>query len=122
GQEARNLNRNLPGRADGTLTEQIAYGIQQLIIQEEVDLMLDMHEARPMNPIVNAVVAHENAADVAAIAVIDMEAFENISMRLEITPKLFQGVSQRELGDHTPVLAVLSETPNIAMDYVHGRM
>lgn len=122
GQEARNLNRNFPGRANGTLTEQIAFAIQQIIHEEDVDVMLDMHEARPMNPIVNAVVAHEDAADIAAIAVIDLEFLDDIGMRLEITPQLFQGVSQRELGDHTDVLAVLSETPNIAMDFVHAQI
>ena len=120
GQESRNLNRNFPGRPDGTLTEAIAFGVQQLILQEEVDLVLDLHEARPMNPIVNAVVAHERAADVAALALVDLEITEQVSMRLEITPERFYGVSQRELGAHTPALAVLSESANIAMDYVHG--
>ncbi len=31
GSETRNLNRGYPGRPDGTLTEQICYGITELI-------------------------------------------------------------------------------------------
>lgn len=121
GQEARNLNRNFPGRPDGRLTEQIAYALAELIRQEGVDLVLDFHEARPMNPIVNAVVVHQRAGDIGALAVADLQAFEGVSMRLEITPDGFQGVSQREFGEFTSAYAALSETPNIAMDYVRGR-
>lgn len=121
GQEARNLNRNFPGRPDGRLTEQIAYALVELIRQEGVDLAIDLHEARPMNPIVNAVVVHHRAGDIGALAVADLQAFEGVSMRLEITPDGFQGVSQREIGEFTGAYAALSETPNIAMDYVRGR-
>ena len=43
GSETRNLNRAFPGRADGTLTEQIAYAIMQLLEQENVDMGFDLH-------------------------------------------------------------------------------
>jgi hypothetical protein len=121
GQEARNLNRNFPGRPDGTATEQVAYALAQVVRTEEVDLVVDLHEARPMNPIVNAVVVHQRAGDVGALAVADLEALEGVSMRLELSPDGFQGVSQRELGEHTDALTTLSETPNVAMDFVRGR-
>ena len=120
GSEARNLNRNFPGRPEGTFTERIGYSITELIRQEEVQLVLDMHEARPMNPIVNAIAVHERAADIGALAVLDLELLDGVRMRLEHSPEGFRGVSQRELGDHTDSYAVLSETPNVAMDFIRG--
>ena len=44
GSETRNLNRAYPGRADGPLTEQVAYAIVQLIRAEKADLSIDLHE------------------------------------------------------------------------------
>lgn len=120
GAEARNLNRNFPGRPDGTLTEQVAYAVTELVRQEQVDFVLDMHEARPMNPIVQAVVSHERAMDVTAWALMELQAFEGIHLRLEPSPQLFRGLTHRELGDHTDTLSVLSETANVAMDWLRG--
>lgn len=120
GQEARNLNRVYPGRPDGTLTEQLAYAIIELVRREQVDLVLDMHEARPMNPIVQALVVHERAMDVGAWSVMELQAFEGVSLRLEPSPVALRGLSHREIGDATQALATLSETPNIAMDWLRG--
>lgn len=120
GAEARNLNRNYPGRPDGTLTEQVAYAVTELVRRENVDFVLDMHEARPMNPIVQAVVSHEQAMDVAALALMELQAFEGIHMRLEPSPELFRGLTHRELGDHTDTLSTLAETANVAMDWLRG--
>lgn len=120
GAEARNLNRNFPGRPDGTLTEQVAFAITELVRQENVDFVLDMHEARPMNPIVQAVVSHERAMDVAALALMELQAFEGVHLRLEPSPELFRGLTHRELGDHTDTLSVLAETANVAMDWLRG--
>lgn len=120
GAEARNLNRNFPGRPDGTLTERVAYAITQLILTENVDLVLDMHEARPMNPIVNALVVHDHAMDIGALSVMELEAFEGIRLRLEPSPREFRGLTHRELGDSTTALSTLVETPNVAMDWLRG--
>ncbi len=120
GSEARNLNRVYPGRPDGTLTEQLAYAITELVRRERVDLVLDMHEARPMNPIVQALVVHERAMDVGAWTVMELQAFEGVSLRLEPSPVALRGLSHRELGDATPTMSTLAETPNIAMDYLRG--
>ncbi len=53
GSETRNLNRAYPGRADGSLTERIAFAITTLIREERVDLAIDLHEAAPEYPVVN---------------------------------------------------------------------
>src|SRR4030067_303 len=50
GNEVRNLNRCYPGRADGFLTEKIAFGIMELIRREHVDIGVDLHESAPDSP------------------------------------------------------------------------
>lgn len=117
--EVRNLNRAHPGRERGNLTERIAYGIRQLILQEEVDIMLDMHEASPEYPVVDALVSHQDAVSVASNAIFNVQ-IEGWQLQLEMSPQNLRGLSHRELGDHTPVMATLSETPNPTQGRLRG--
>jgi predicted deacylase len=119
GSETRNLNRAYPGRPDGTLTEQVAYGIVQLIRQEQVGLSIDLHEASPEYPVINALVFHDRAMDVAATAALDLE-MEKIKIGLEPSPKTLRGLSHREWGDATATMAVLMETGNPAQGRLRG--
>ena len=98
GAEARNLNRAFPGSPRGTLTEQVAYAITQLIKKEAVDLVHDMHEASPEYPVVNALVSHQRAMPLASYAVVDL-MIEGIDLQLEESPLNLRGLSHRELGD-----------------------
>ena len=41
GSETRNINRSYPGRTDGTFTEEMSYGVTQLIEQEGIDITVD---------------------------------------------------------------------------------
>jgi len=118
--DVRNLDRAFPGRPDGVFTEKIAFGITELVRREKVDLTVDLHEARPMNPIVNCVIFHERAQELATMGSIDLE-MSGIKLRLEPSPKNLRGMSHRELGDHTNTLALLLETANPIMDRLHGR-
>jgi predicted deacylase len=118
--DVRNLDRAFPGRPDGSFTEKIAYGITELIRKEKIDLTVDLHEARPMNPIVNCVIFHERAQEIATTGSIDLE-MSGIKLRLEPSPKNLHGMSHRELGDHTSTIALLMETANPIMDRLHGR-
>ena len=118
--DVRNLDRAFPGRPDGGFTERVAYGITELVRRERVDLTVDLHEARPMNPIVNCVIFHERAQEIATMGSIDLEMV-GIKLRLEPSPKNLRGMSHRELGDHTGTLALLLETANPIMDRLHGR-
>lgn len=111
GMEIRNLNRVHPGVADGTLTEQIGYAISQLLIQEEAHIAFDLHEAGETSRLANTLVAHNDALDVGAAAIIDL-SMEGIQINLEPSRKQFRGLSHREWGDHTPALAFLTETAN----------
>ena len=119
GAETRNLNRAYPGRADGTFTERVAYGIASLIRSEKVDVVVDLHEASPEYPVVNAIVAHERAMPVASAAVLNLE-FEDIKIGLEPSPKNLRGLSHRELGDATNALAMLCETSNVSQGRLRG--
>ena len=118
--DVRNLDRAFPGRPDGVFTERVAFGITELVRREKVDLTVDLHEARPMNPIVNCVIFHERAQEIATMGAIDLE-MSGIKLRLEPSPKNLRGMSHRELGDHTNTLALLLETANPIMDRLHGR-
>jgi hypothetical protein len=118
--EVRNLDRAFPGRPDGGYTERVAYALTELVRKENAAMTLDLHEARPMNPIVNCIIANERAAEIAAMAVMDL-GMQGIKMRLEPSPKKLRGMTHRELGDHTQTLALLMETPSPAMDKLHGR-
>lgn len=120
GSEVRNLNRAFPGRADGTFTERIALAIATLIRGEGVDLVIDLHEASPEYPVINAIVAHERAMSLAAAVLLEMQ-MAGIQISLEASPSNLRGLSHRELGDHTPALAVLMETPNPAQGRIRGR-
>jgi hypothetical protein len=120
GIETRNLNRAYPGRPDGTLTERIAYAITGLIRQEKVDLAIDLHEASPEYPVVNTIVAHERAMDLAALVNMNLQA-AGIAIGLEASPRNLHGLSHREWGDATQALAILMETTNPAQGRLRGR-
>ena len=119
GSETRNLNRAFPGKADGTLTEQIAFGITELIGAEAIDLTFDLHEASPEYPVINATVAHENSMNVAAFGIINL-LMEGIEMSLEPSPVNFHGLTHRELGDYTDTLPLLMETANASQGRLRG--
>ena len=120
GAETRNLNRAYPGRADGSLTERIAFAITLLVRDERVDLAIDLHEAAPEYPVVNTIVAHERATELAALVNVNLSG-SGITIGLEPSPKTLHGLSHREWGDATPALAVLMETANPAQGRLRGR-
>jgi hypothetical protein len=119
GAETRNLNRAYPGRPDGTFTEKVAYAITSLVNAEQIDIVLDLHEASPEYPVINAVVAHERAMRVASVAVLNLE-FDDIKIGLEPSPKNLRGLSHRELGDATGALVMLFETSNASQGRLRG--
>ncbi|MBM3329051.1 MAG: succinylglutamate desuccinylase [Calditrichaeota bacterium] len=120
GNETRNLNRAWPGRPNGTRTEQVAFAISEVVRREKVDLVIDLHEAAPEYPVIDAVVAHERAMDVAALAVVDLE-LEGISFRLEPSPVNFRGLIHRELGDATTARVILLESAGALQGRLRGR-
>ncbi len=120
GSETRNLNRAYPGRPDGTFTEKVAYAITELIKKEKIGITMDLHEASPEYPVINAIVAHERAMPLASEAVLNLE-FENIKIGLEPSPVNLRGLTHRELGDATDTLALLFEAPNPSQGRLRGK-
>ena len=111
GSEARNLNRNHPGKVDGTLTEQISYALFQLAAEEGVDVVVDMHESSLTSRMAYMLVCHPRGLEIGAMATLDLE-LEGIALRQEASQEEFHGLSHREFGDHTDAYAFLVETPN----------
>lgn len=120
GSETRNLNRAFPGRAEGTLTEQVAYALMQLLERENVALAFDLHEASPEYPIINAIVAHPRNMELAVMAAMDLE-LDGIAIGVEQSPERLRGLSHREWGDHTAALPALFESANPAQGRMRGR-
>lgn len=119
--DIRNLNRTFPGNPKGSFTEKVSFAITQLVKKEKVDITIDMHEAEPMYPVINTIVAHPRAMDIAVLAAMELSAFEGIAIGTEISPENLRGLSHRELGDHTETLSLILETCNPMMDPVRGR-
>ncbi len=120
GTESRNLNRCYPGRKKGYLTEKIAHGIMELIQIENIDLGIDLHEAAPEYPVINAMVFHENSAELAALAQMDFH-IEGFELRLEASPPKLRGLSHREWGDMAQIKAILLETANVSQGRLKGK-
>jgi hypothetical protein len=118
GHETRNLNRNHPGRFGGWLTARVSHALTA--IAKEAAIVLDLHEAQPEYPVINMMVAHERAFEVAATATATMQA-RRIPLGLSASPKNLHGLSHREFGDHTRALAMLTESANPAMGRFRGR-
>jgi predicted deacylase len=114
GTEARNLNRAYPGVADGTLTQRMAFAVMQVLRAERVTIAFDFHEAGPDSRLAWMVVANPKNLEIAAVAVLDLEA-QGLAMKLEPSSETFRGLSHREWGDGTAAQAFLFETPSPSM-------
>ena len=118
GREARNLNRAYPGKANGNLTQKIAFAIVELLKRESVDVAFDFHESGPKSNLAWMMVANPKNVDIGALAVLTLDE-AGISMKLESSSKTFRGLSHREWGDETKAMAFLFETPNPLMSSIN---
>jgi hypothetical protein len=120
GNETRNLNRCYPGKEKGNLTEKIAHGIMELIREEEIHLGIDLHEAAPEYPVINAIVFNENSAELAALSQMELQ-LEGYELRLEASPPNLRGLSHREWGEVAGVQAILLETTSASQGRLKGK-
>lgn len=118
--DTRNLNRAYPGDPNGTYTEQVAYAIKELIVQNDITITIDLHEASPEYLTNNAIVAHDRAIGIAD-PVASMVLINYFNIKAELSPKNLRGLSHRELGDHTKSLVFLLETSNASQGKYRGR-
>ena len=118
--DIRNLNRTWPGRANGTLTERTCYAFMNLIKEEKVDIVIDLHEAELQYPVINTIVAHENGQELATFVSMMITDFEGFSLGTEFSPKNLHGLSHREIGDHSDAVSLLFEAPEPFLDATRG--
>ena len=118
--DVRNLNRAWPGRANGTLTEKTCYALVELIKKENVDIVIDLHEAELQYPVISTIVSHQKGLDVAAMASMVLSD-EEFKIGMEKSPLELHGLSHREIGDHTNAIPLLFETPEPFLDATRGR-
>lgn len=119
--DIRNLNRTWPGKTNGTITEQTCYAFTKVIEAEEVDLFIDLHEAELEYPVISTIVAHQNAAEIAAMAsmILTGEEFDQ-PIGMEYSPPTLHGLSHREVGDFTRAASLLLEAPEPFLDRVRA--
>ena len=118
--DIRNLNRAYPGRPDGTRTEKTCYAIIQMIKQEKIDIVIDLHEAELQYPVISTIVAHQKGQDLAAMASMVLSG-EEFKIGVEYSPKALRGLSHREIGDATDAISLLFESPEPFLDATRGR-
>ncbi len=119
GYEALNLNRNFPGKKDGSFTERVAYGITSFVIENDIDIVIDFHEASPESSITNTFIFHGKGTDIGSSAVFNME-MEGVSIRPELSTKANVGLTHWELGNNTSAYTFLFETINPAQGRLRG--
>ena len=116
GFEMRNLNRAHPGKADGNLTQKMAYALTRLIASEGAHVAFDLHEAGPRSRLAWLIIANPKNIEQAANAALDL-GDRGVDMRIEASSPSFRGLSHREWGDATKAAAYLIETPNPYQDF-----
>ena len=119
--ENRNLNRNHTGRIDGNLTEKMCYGIYNLILTDEIDVLYDAHEAGLRFPRINYLIAHERAMPLGSMAIMN-NVIDGHPFAIDLSGATSYGLSHRSLGDNTNTYATLFETLNPAQGTLHGKV
>ena len=93
----------------------------QLIKNEGVDIVFDLHEAELQYPVISTIVAHQKGQDLAAMASMMISGTEDFLMGVENSPEALRGLSHREIGDHTDAVSLLLEAPEPMLDATRGR-
>ena len=119
--DIRNLNRCWPGRPNGTLTEKTCYAFMELIRKENVDIVIDLHEAELQYPVISTIVTHEDGQDLATFVSMMLTDLEGFKMGMEFSPKSLHGLSHREIGDFSDAISLLFEAPEPFLDATRGK-
>ena len=115
GMERRNINRSYPGTEYAGVTQKIALAVMQLLISENIDIAIDMHEASLSSNMAWTIVSNPKNVQIAALAVLDLEE-KGIPMHLEASAPNMDGLSHKEWGDRTQAMSFLIETANPAQE------
>jgi predicted deacylase len=119
--DVRNLNRAWPGRPDGSITEKTCFAFMELIRNEKVDVVVDLHEAELQYPVISTIVAHERGMELATMASMVLSDNEGFNIGTQPSPKNLHGLSHREIGDFSQALSLLIEAPEPFLDATRGK-
>jgi hypothetical protein len=119
--DIRNLNRAWPGRPDGTLTEKTCFAFMELIRNEKVDVVIDLHEAELQYPVISTIVAHEKGLELATMTSMVLSDEGDFKIGTEFSPKQLHGLSHREIGDFSQAVSLLFEAPEPFLDATRGK-
>jgi hypothetical protein len=92
----------------------------EFINAEQIDLVLDMHEANPDHYVVNCLIGHDRAMDLVAMTTLGLQLQGITDIKMFQSPKVY-GFSHRAIGDNTDALAVLAETANLVIGSFRGK-
>ena len=125
--EVRNINRAYPGSENGTYTEQIAWAITNFVNQNDVTIVIDLHEASPEYLTINACVYHQDAIEVINKARSRYFRYKDengdnarLNISYDESPMSMHGLTHRELGDYTNAYVFLFETSNASQGKLRG--
>jgi hypothetical protein len=119
--DIRNLNRAWPGRPNGTITEKTCFAFMELIRNEKVDVVVDLHEAELQYPVISTIVAHERGLELATMASMMLSDEGGFKIGTEFSPKTLHGLSHREVGDFSQAASLLCEAPEPFLDAIRGK-
>ncbi len=120
-EDARNLNRNYPGRSSGSLVERVGSAIMNLIEVEAVNFAFDLHEASITYPANHTFIVPEKSSDIAFLSALTLEE-EGIEMQVEIATGALSGFSHQEWGNSEHTFPFLIEVPTPFIDRIVGPM
>ena len=118
--DVRNTNRTWPGRLNGPLMEKVTYATMEIIRNENVDMVVDIHGAETMFPVTNCIVAPEKSMRIATMVSLTVTALEGFENHVEPSPSGFRGLSHREIGDFSNAMPFLLEAPLPFLDQPTG--
>jgi len=129
--DSRNLNRAYGVENPKTYTEKVAYGIKQLVIENDIKISFDLHEASPEYQTINAIVYHntdgtKSEYDNQLTQTIAVNTSNNMLSDCEaeigqsFAPESLRGLTHIELGTFTNTLMFLCETSNASQGKLRG--
>ena len=77
--------------------ERVTYAAMQIIKQENIDIVIDIHGAETMFPVTNCIVAPQKSMRIATMASLTVSAMEGFKNHVEPSPTGFRGLSHREM-------------------------
>ena len=89
--------------------------------EDKVDVAVDLHEAELQYPVISTIVTHQRGQDLATMSAMMLADNEGFKIGTEYSPKNLHGLSHREIGDFSPAVSLLFETPEPFLDATRGR-